>query len=66
MSDEEKLEKYEAMHREVLARYREAVEALETLKAEGKSKTITFREKMGAKGFYSQILTLYRSYGISD
>ena len=60
------LEKYRKMHQDILKRYEEALKTIETLKAEGKTKTITFREKLGEKGFYSRVLSMYDAYGIED
>ena len=54
------------MHQDILKRYEEALNTIETLKAEGKTKTITFREKLGEKGFYSRVLSMYDAYGIED
>lgn len=56
------LEKYRKMHQDILKRYEEALKMIEMLKAEGKTKTITFREK----GFYSRVLSMYDAYGIED
>lgn len=60
------LEKYRKMHQDIRKRYEEALKTIETLKAEGKTKTITFREKLGEKGFYSIVLSMYDAYGIED
>ena len=60
------LEKYRKMHQDILKRYEEAQKTIETLKAEGKTKTITFREKLGEKDFYSRVLSMYDAYGIED
>ena len=60
------LEKYRKMHQDILTRYEAAQKTIERLKAEGKTKTITFREKLGEKGFYSRVLSMYDAYGIED
>ena len=60
------LEKYRKMHQDILKRYEEAQKTIERLKVEGKTKTITFREKLGEKGFYSRVLSMYDAYGIKD
>ena len=62
----ETLEKDRKMHQDIVKRYEEAQKTIETLKAEGKTKTITFREKLGEKGFYSRVLSMYDAYGIED
>ena len=54
------------MHQDIRKRYEDTVKTIETLKAEGKTKTITFREKLGEKGFYSRVLSMYDAYGIED
>lgn len=60
------LEKYRKMHQDIRKRYEDSVKMIETLKTEGKTKTITFREKLGEKGFYSRVLSMYDAYGIED
>lgn len=60
----EELEKYRKMHKDILILYNKAEEEMEKLKMEGKTKSITFRETMGKKGFYSRVLSMYTEYGL--
>ena len=64
MSDE--LDKYRKMHSDVKKLYEECDKEMDRLKKENKTKTITFRETMGKKGFYAKLLSLYGDYGIED
>ena len=64
MNDE--LEKNRKMHSEIKRLYRECEIEIDKLKKENKTKTITFREAMGKKGFYAKLLSLYGEYGIED
>ncbi|MGN1163276.1 MAG: hypothetical protein ACI4S4_00575 [Candidatus Ornithospirochaeta sp.] len=66
MTDEELLSRYRAMHKEVRENLRREEEKIEALSREGKAKTISFREALGKKGFWSQVMTMYRSFGIDD
>lgn len=36
------------------------------LKAEGKEKTVTFRQLMGDKMLYKSMLSMYKIYGLAD
>ena len=60
------LEKYRKMHQDILKRYEEALKTIETMKAEGKRKVIRVREKLGERGFYARVLSMYDAYGIED
>ena len=64
MSDE--LDKYRKMHSDMKRLYKECEREMDKLKKENKTKTITFREAMGKKGFYAKLLSLYGEYGIED
>ena len=66
MSDEELLERYRAMQREVEENLRKEEEKLRALSLKGKAKTISYREALGRKGFWSQVATMYRSFGIGE
>lgn len=55
---DKELEKYRKMHSDISLLYKESGEELETLKAQNKTKTISFREAMGRRGFYAKILSL--------
>ena len=60
------LEKYRKMHSDIKRLYKECEKEMERLKEENKTKTISFRELMGKKGFYARILSMYKEYGIED
>ena len=60
------LEKYQKMHSDIKLLYKECEREMERLKEENKTKTISFRELMGKKGFYSRVLSMYKEYGIKD
>lgn len=60
------LEKYRKMHSDIKLLYKECEREMERLKEENKTKTISFRELMGKKGFYSRVLSMYKEYGIED
>lgn len=60
------LEKYRKMHSDIKLLYKECEREMERLKEENKTKTISFRELMGKKGFYSRVLSMYKEYGIKD
>lgn len=66
MTDQEKLAAYESMRAEVERRYAELLSTLERLKAEGRTKTVTYRENLGWKQYYRAILELYQKYGLSQ
>ena len=66
MTDKELLERYKAMEREVEKNLRREEEKLKVLSLEGKAKTVSYREALGRKGFWSQVVTMYRSFGIGE
>lgn len=66
MTPEEKLEAYETMHRNIQSEYDSTAAKMETLKAAGKEKTVTFRSLFAQKVLYKEILAIYASYGIQD
>ena len=64
MNDE--LEKYRKMHSDIKRLYKGCEIDIDKRKKENKTKSITFREAMGKKGFYAKLLSLYGEYGIED
>ena len=60
------LEKYRKMHSDIKQLYKECEREMERLKEENKPQTISFRELMGKKGFYSRVLSMHKEYGIKD
>ena len=66
MKEEERLEAFEKMLAAVRQQYELAEQKLHLLKAEGKEKTVTFRQLMGDKLMYRQMLSLYAVYGLLE
>jgi len=64
--DMERLEAFEAMLAEVRRRYDGAVEKMAVLKGQGKERTATYRQLMGDKLRYQEMLSLYAVYGLVD
>lgn len=62
----EREEKFEKMLAFVQQRYADTLQRMEQLKAEDKTKSATFRQLMGDKLMYQNILTLYNLYGLLD
>lgn len=62
----EREEKFEKMLAFVQKRYADTLRRMEQLKAEDKTKSATFRQLMGDKLMYQNILTLYKLYGLLD
>ena len=59
-------ESFEKMLADVLTAYADITARMEKLKAEGREKTATYRELMGNKLLYQNILSLYRTYGLTE
>lgn len=66
MNDSSRLEAFEKMLEEIKRRYISAGEKMSALKAEGKEKTVTFRQLMTDKIMYRNMLSMYRDYGLTD
>lgn len=64
MTDRE--ERFEAMLADVQAKYDSTAARMKVLQAEGKNKTVTYRELMGNKLLYQNLLNLYRAYGLIE
>lgn len=62
----DRLERFERMLADVTANYADTVEKMSRLKAEGKEKTATYRQLMGNKLTYKNVLTLYETYGLRE
>ena len=62
----EREEKFEKMLLFVRQRYGETSEKMEALKAENKTKTATFRQLMGDKLMYQNMLTVYKLHGLLE
>ena len=64
--EEERLNAFEKMLSDILAQYDSVTEKLAALKAEGKEKTVTYRQLFTNKLQYQTILSYYRTYGLLD
>lgn len=64
MSDRE--ERFEKMLADIQANYDSTVARMKVLQSEGKTKTVTYRELMGNKLLYQNLLNLYRTYKLID
>ena len=62
----ERQENFEKMLAFVQDRYADTVANMEALKAADKTKSATFRQLMGDKLMYQNMLTLYKLYGLMD
>ena len=66
MDNKSRLEAFEKMLEEIQKSYASANEKMIKLKAEGKEKTVTFRQLMGDKMMYKNMLSMYKIYGLTD
>ena len=66
MTEQERLEAFEKMLAAVRQQYEATEQKLQRLKTEGKEKTVTFRQLMGDKLTYRQMLSLYAVYGLLE
>ncbi len=66
MTDQERLAAFERMLADAMCNYDELTARLERLKAEGKTKSATFRQYLGNKMTYQYLLSLYGDYGLLD
>ena len=60
----DRIEAFEAMLKAVQAQSELERQKMEALKAQGKEKSATYRQYMGNRLFYNQLLALYREYGL--
>lgn len=63
---QQRLEAFERMLSDVQESQRQTIARMEALKAQGKEKTVTFRQLMGSKLMYQSVLSMYRSYGLIE
>ena len=64
MTDSEKLKAYEDMHKNVIERFNTASEKMVRLKAEGKEKSVTYKQLMAEKLTMQKIISMYEIYDI--
>ena len=64
--NEERLNAFEKMLSDILARYDSTIEKIAVLKAEGKEKTVTYRQLFADKLQLQAFLSYYQVYGLLD
>lgn len=64
--DEKRLKAFEDMLKAILSRYDSTVEKMAKLKAEGKEKTVTYRQLLANKLQLQAMLSYYRAYGLIE
>ena len=64
MTDNEKLNAYEAMRENVIDRFNTASDKMARLKAEGKEKSVTYKQLMAEKLTMQKIMSMYEIFGI--
>ena len=62
----EREERFERMLAEIQAEYASIEQRMAVLRAEGKTKTVTFRQLMGNKLMYQSMLTMYQDHGLIE
>lgn len=64
--DMDRLEAFEKMMKAVQDNYNDTVEKMEKLKAADKVKSATYRQLMGNKMMYQNMLSMYQIYGLME
>ena len=62
----EREERFERMLQEIQAEYAAIEQKMAVLRAEGKTKTVTFRQLMSNKLMYQSMLSMYRDHGLIE
>lgn len=62
----EREEKFEKMLQAIQEEYKTISDRMEALKAEGKTKSATYRQLMGRKLTLQNMLSMYKIYGLTD
>ena len=62
----EREERFERMLQEIQAEYAAIERKMSVLRAEGKTRTVTFRQLMGNKLMYQSMLSMYRDHGLIE
>lgn len=62
----EREEKFEKMLSDIQQNYADVAKKMEKLKEESKTKSATYRQLMGTKMNYQNMLSLYKIYGLLD
>ena len=66
MDKEQRLEAFEKMLSAIEANYAGIVSKMEALKSQCKEKSATYRQLMGNKLMYKDMLSLYELYGLKE
>lgn len=66
MDEKNRLEAFEKMLASILKNYQDVDEKMKLLKAEGKEKTATYRQLMGNKMLYQNMISFYELYDLLD
>ena len=64
--DEKRLKAFEDMLAAILKQYDNTTEQIAKLKAEGKEKTVTYRQLFASKLQLQAMLSYYRTYGLLE
>lgn len=64
--NEERLNAFEKMLSDILSQYDSVSKKMMALKAEGKEKSVTYRQIFANRLQYQTILLYYRTYGLLD
>ena len=62
----EREEHFDRMLQEIQAEYAAIEQKMAVLRAEGKTRTVTFRQLMGNKLMYQSMLSMYRKHGLIE
>lgn len=65
MTDQEQLAAYRAMQKAVQEEYDRAADKMAALKAQGKEKTATYRQLFARKLQLGELLSWYKTYGLT-
>ena len=60
----ERLEAFEAMMKAVLEQSETEKKLMDELKRQGKEKSATYRQYMGNRLFFTQVIALYKKFGL--
>lgn len=64
LSDEDRLKAFESMLEDVKGQMKYAQYEMNKLKAQGREKSVTFKQHMSNKLMYQRILSMYKEYGL--
>lgn len=66
MQESKRLKAFEDMLEAVKKEYADILSKMEQLKKEGKVKSVTYRQLMGRRTMYRDMLSLYDVYGLTE